>query len=146
MNFSATVCLRTPAQKNGLNTVRLQVILNRKVLFIPIGVAWPELLWDRDASRCLSKLPAGRKPPALLERFWALEALLGGDLASKAADYNLLIGQAVCHYLPAEQAPPHGRRVFARVQHRCLEGELPGLHAGPYRGAISAQSNHPQHL
>ncbi|MGI4833263.1 MAG: tyrosine-type recombinase/integrase [Janthinobacterium lividum] len=93
MNFSATVCLRLPAQKNGLSTVRLQIILNRKVIFLPVGVAWPELLWDKEAGRCLSKLPPGKKPVEVRERFLALEALLGGELGKKAADNNLLIGQ-----------------------------------------------------
>lgn len=94
MNFSAIVCLRVPAQKNGLSTVRLQIILHRKVLLITLGFAWPEVLWDKEAGRCLSKLPVGQKKKANQELMRAAEALLG-DLAQKAADYNLLIGQAL---------------------------------------------------
>jgi site-specific recombinase XerD len=94
VNFSATVCLRTPAQKNGLNTVRLQVILNRKVMPIGLGIAWPEVLWDKNSRECLSKLPAELRTPANQELVRAAQLLLGTDLARKAADYNLLIGQA----------------------------------------------------
>jgi|GEM_PF-865634 len=84
-----------PAQKNGLNTVRLQVILNRKVIPLALGFAWPELLWDKEASRCLSKPPAGKRSAAVAEQLRALLAVLGEDVAQKAADHNLLIGQAL---------------------------------------------------
>lgn len=94
MNFSATVCLRTPAQKNGLNTVRLQVILNRKVLPIALGFAWPEVLWDKETSRCLSKPPSAQRSAAYQQQVKAVQGVLGENLAQKAADYNLLIGQA----------------------------------------------------
>lgn len=83
-----------PAQKNGLNTVRLQIILNRKVIPIALGFAWPEVLWDAQRNRCLNKLPADKKSTANLERLKAAQAVLGEELAKKAADYNLLIGQA----------------------------------------------------
>jgi integrase len=83
-----------PAQKNGLNTVRLQVILNRKVLPIALGFAWPEVLWDKEAGRCLSKLPAEHRTPAGQALLKAAQVVLGEELAKKAADYNLLIGQA----------------------------------------------------
>jgi integrase len=92
VNFSATVSLRTPAQKNGFNTVRLQVIVNRKVMPIPLGFAWPEVLWDKEAGKCLSKLPAARRANAQVE---AAVRELGETWAQKAADYNLLIGQAL---------------------------------------------------
>jgi integrase len=84
-----------PAQKNGLNTVRLQVILNRKVMNLALGFAWPELLWDKDAGRCLSKPPAGKRTPEVTEQLRAAMALLGDDVTQKAADHNLLIGQAL---------------------------------------------------
>jgi integrase len=95
VNFSATVCLRTPAQKNGLNTVRLQVILNRKVMPLALGIAWPELLWDKDVGQCLAKLPAGQRTALNQAEVRTFEAALGGDVAKKAADYNLIIGQAL---------------------------------------------------
>lgn len=94
MNFSATTCLRQPAQKNGLNTVRLQIILNRKVLFFPLGFAWPEVLWDKGAGRCLAKLPVEHRTAAGRQQLQAIEPLLGADLVKKVDDYNLLIGQA----------------------------------------------------
>lgn len=95
VNFSATVCLRTPAQKNGLNTVRLQVILNRKVMPLALGIAWPELLWDKDVGQCLVRLPAGQRTTLNQAQVKIYEAALGGDIAKKAADHNLLIGQAL---------------------------------------------------
>lgn len=84
-----------PAQKNGLNTVRLQVILNRKVIPLPLGFAWPELLWDKEAGKCLANLPAGQRTSANTEQLRAVQAVVGEDLSAKASDYNLLIGQAL---------------------------------------------------
>jgi integrase len=84
-----------PAQTNGLNTVRLQIILNRKVLLLPLGFAWPEVLFDKEAGRCLAKLPVGRRSKKYQEQFRAVQAVLGEEALKKAADYNLLIGQAL---------------------------------------------------
>jgi integrase len=94
VNFSATPTLRTPAQKNGLNTVRLQIILNRKVIPIALGIAWPELLWDAQAGRCLSKLPPERRSPEAEAQLKVALAPLGEEIAKKATDYNLIIVQA----------------------------------------------------
>ena len=74
--------------------MRLQVILNRKVLPIALGFAWPEVLWDKDAGRCLPKLPVEHRTPDAQEQLKAAQVALGEELAKKAADFNLLIGQA----------------------------------------------------
>lgn len=95
MNFSVAVILRTPAQTNGLNTVRLQVILNRRVLLLPLGLAWPEVLFDKEAGRCLAKLPVDRRSKKCHEQFRAAQTVLGEEMLKKATDYNLLIGQAM---------------------------------------------------
>ncbi|WP_022821702.1 tyrosine-type recombinase/integrase [Hymenobacter norwichensis] len=94
MSFSATISLRKPAQKSGLNTVRLQVIINRKVVNIPLDMAWPEALFDEESGRCLDKLPKKFQRPGYKEVLARTEALMGGPLEQHAADNNLLIGQA----------------------------------------------------
>ncbi|UOG77691.1 site-specific integrase (plasmid) [Hymenobacter tibetensis] len=93
MSFSATINLRKPAQKNGLNTLRLQVIIHRKVANIPLELAWPERLFDEEAGRCLDKLPRKKQGAGYNELLARTEAAVGGPLAGKAADNNLLIGQ-----------------------------------------------------
>lgn len=95
MNFSVAVILRTPAQTNGLNTVRLQVILNRRVLLLPLGFAWPEVLFDKEAGRCLARPPVDRRSKRYQEQFRLAQAVLGEEVLKKATDYNLLIGQAM---------------------------------------------------
>ncbi|MDJ0367513.1 site-specific integrase [Hymenobacter sp. H14-R3] len=58
---------------------------------IPLGFAWPEVLWEKELGKCLAKLPAARRSPEALEQLGAL----GPEAGKKAADHNLLIGQAL---------------------------------------------------
>jgi site-specific recombinase XerD len=95
VSFSATLNLRTPAQRNGQNTVRLQVILNRKLQFITLGFSWPEALFDRAAGKCLLKLPAGARPANYDQVLQQLVAAVGPDPAAVAEHNNLVIGKAL---------------------------------------------------
>ncbi|MDO7877684.1 site-specific integrase [Hymenobacter sp. ASUV-10] len=95
MNFSATINLRTPAQKNGLNTARLQIILNRKTLHLPLGFSWPEALFDAGAGYCLVRLPTARRKKGYDEALQNLQAAVGPDLAAAAEHNNLIIGKAL---------------------------------------------------
>jgi integrase len=55
---------------------------------IALGFAWPEVLWDKEAGKCLLKAPAGVDAKAAITE-------LGEGWATRAVDYNLLIGQAL---------------------------------------------------
>ncbi|WP_022821932.1 tyrosine-type recombinase/integrase [Hymenobacter norwichensis] len=94
MSYSATVNLRKPAQKNGLNTVRLQVIINRKVLPLPLKLAWPEALFDEESGRCLASLPKKNQGSGYKDLLARAEAAVGALLEKAADDNNLIIGQA----------------------------------------------------
>ncbi|OUJ69125.1 tyrosine-type recombinase/integrase [Hymenobacter crusticola] len=94
MSYSATISLRRPAQKNGLNTLRLQVIINRKVVPIPLKVAWPEALFDEEAGKCLASLPKNKQEASYKELLQRTEAAVGGPLEKQASDINLILGKA----------------------------------------------------
>lgn len=45
MGCSATVALRRPARKDGTCQVRLVVVINRRVMPLSLGIAWPAALF-----------------------------------------------------------------------------------------------------
>ena len=57
-------------------------------------MAWPEALFDEDAGRCLDKLPRDKQGAGYRELLVRTEVAVGAPLERKAADNNLLIGQA----------------------------------------------------
>ena len=95
MSYSATISLRTPAQANGLNTVRLQVILNRKVTFLPLGFSWPLELFDKEGGYCLTSLPVAKRPAGYAQLQQQLRAVVGEDLTATSKHNNLVVGKAL---------------------------------------------------
>lgn len=75
--------------------MRLQVILNRKILQLPLGLAWPAALFDSSSNRCLMKLPAAKRPANYDELLEQLQSVVGSDLAGVAEHNTMVIGKAL---------------------------------------------------
>ena len=97
MSFSVKINLRRPARRDGTCTIRLQIIIGGVVWFHNLDLSWPEALFDEKAGECLASLPPQRWPPDYHQALVAQSLLVGGpkELAKRAKDYNLLIGQAL---------------------------------------------------
>jgi integrase len=97
MNSAPKIVLRQPARQDGTCLIRLQVILNRKVLPIGLNIAWWPELFDEAAGSCLASVPVKHRKPGYAAAVAAALAVVGPEpdaLATKAAAYNLIIGQA----------------------------------------------------
>jgi site-specific recombinase XerD len=95
MSFSAKTNVRPPARADGTTQVRMQVILDSVVIPIGLGITWPAVLYDEKASKCLTKLPAARRPAGYEEAVQAARNAFGPEWEKRADDNNLLIGQAL---------------------------------------------------
>jgi integrase len=95
VSYSATISLRTPAQANGLNTVRLQIILNRKVTVLPLGFSWPLEFFDKEGGYCLTSLPVAQRPANYKELLQQLRAAVGEEPTAAAKHNNLVVGKAL---------------------------------------------------
>lgn len=94
MGYSAKITLRKPARTDGSCQVRLQVILNREILFIGLDITWPQTLFDEEAGKCLTKLPATERPATYAQVIQSAAILFGSEWQQRAADNNLIIGKA----------------------------------------------------
>ncbi|MDO7885718.1 phage integrase SAM-like domain-containing protein [Hymenobacter cheonanensis] len=96
MGYSATVLTRRPARKDGTCQVRLVVIIDRRVMQLSLGIAWPIALFDEAEGKCLASRPPRSRPADYAEQLAAAQARAGGAEAFSqlADDYSLLIGQA----------------------------------------------------
>jgi site-specific recombinase XerD len=100
VNYSAKIVLRKPTKQDGTCLIRLQIIINRVLHPIGLNISWwPELFDERDG-KCLTSLPADARPKNYKVVLSQARAAAGigieeDALAKRAADYNLLIGQAL---------------------------------------------------
>lgn len=96
MKTSAKIVLRQPARRDGTCLLRLQVIINGTVVPVGLNIGWWPQLFDEATGRCLDALPVARRPAGYKALLDAGEAVAGdGGLAKRAADYNLIAGQAL---------------------------------------------------
>ncbi len=96
MGYSVTVALRHSARKDGTCQVRLVVTIDRRVLQLSLGIAWPLALFDEAEGVCLASRPPRARPAGYAEQLAAAQVRAGGAeaLAQLADDYSLLIGKA----------------------------------------------------
>lgn len=95
MGATAKIRVRPPARADGTTQVRMQVVLDREIIAITLGITWPAVLVDEDAGVCLTKLPKAAQPPGYAEAVAAARKVYGADWEQRAADYTLIIGQAL---------------------------------------------------
>ncbi|MGI4870462.1 MAG: tyrosine-type recombinase/integrase [Janthinobacterium lividum] len=100
MNYSAKIVLRKPPRQDGTCLLRLQVIINRALCPIGLGISWWPELFDESKGICVASLPAAGRPKNYRAVLAQARAVVGiaieeDALAKRAADYNLLIGQAL---------------------------------------------------
>ncbi|OON65491.1 tyrosine-type recombinase/integrase [Hymenobacter sp. CRA2] len=97
MKFSAKIVLRQPARKDGTCLIRLQVILDRKVVPIGLDVFWHPALFDEAQGVCLTELPVAQRKADYKKVLAVVTAWAGGSKAAlekQASDINLVIGRA----------------------------------------------------
>jgi hypothetical protein len=114
-----------------MNTVRLQVILNRKVCRVPLGFMWPEALFDRAAGKCLVRLPTVERPANYDQVLDQLVAAVGPDPASVAEHNNPIMGKALddAHviyrrYHLADNHPSLAEFMKFRINERYRSGQI----------------------
>lgn len=96
MGYSTTVALRHSARKDGTCQVRLVVTIDRRVLQLSLGIAWPLAFFDEAEGVCLASRPPRARPAGYAQQLAAAQVRAGGEeaLAQLADDYSLLIGKA----------------------------------------------------
>jgi site-specific recombinase XerD len=100
MNYSAKIVLRKPPRQDGTCLLRLQIIINRAIHPISLNISWWPELFDESNGKCLTSLPAAARPKNYKTILSQARAAAGigleeDALAKRAADYNLLTGQAM---------------------------------------------------
>lgn len=95
MGFSAKITVRPPARADGTTQVRMQVILDREVLPISLGITWPADLFDVKEAHCLTKRPVAERPAGYEQALLAAKTVFGPQWEKRAADHNLLIRKAL---------------------------------------------------
>jgi len=95
MGYSAKINLRKPARTDGTCQVRLQIILNRDILFVGLDITWPLDLFDEETGKCLTRLPAAQRPDDYAQQLQTLAKLFGPEWPQRADDNNMLLGKAI---------------------------------------------------
>ena len=71
------------------------MVINRDILRIPLGVAWPALLVDEKTGACLAKLPKAEQPDGYAEAVATAKKVYGPEWEKRAGDFSLLLGRAL---------------------------------------------------
>ena len=95
MGASAKIRVRKPARADGTSQVRLQVVLDREPIFIPLKINWPALLVDEEAGRCLTKLPKEAQSEGYSEALALAQKIFGPEWKQRAEDFSLLMAKAL---------------------------------------------------
>ena len=95
MGATAKIRVRPPARADGTTQVRMQVVLDREIISITLGITWPAELVDEEAGACLTKRPKAEQSPGYTAAVAAARKVFGAEWEKRAADYSLIIGQAL---------------------------------------------------
>ncbi|HEX8330132.1 MAG TPA: site-specific integrase [Hymenobacter sp.] len=95
MGNSAKIRVRPPARADGTTQVRMQVVLDREVIPIALGITWPAALVDEENGECLTKRPKADQGPEYAAALVAVRKVFGAEWEKQAVAYTLLIGQAL---------------------------------------------------
>lgn len=95
MGATAKIRVRKPVRADGTSQVRLQVVLDREIVFINLNIAWPAALVDEEAGRCLTKRPKAEQAPGYAEALAIAEKIYGAEWQKRGDDFTLLLGKAL---------------------------------------------------
>ena len=95
MGATAKVRLRDKPRADGTTQLRLQVVLDREILPIALGIAWPAVLVNTEAGRCLTKRPKIEQITGYIEAVATAEEVYSADWEKRADNFTLLLGKAL---------------------------------------------------
>lgn len=116
MGASAKIRLRDKPRADGTTQLRLQVTLDREIVPIALGIAWPALLVDPETGQCRTKLPKSEQPAGYADALATAQKIYGADWKQRGEDFTLLVGNAL-----------------ARANEIFIEARLEEVQSGTYR-------------
>jgi integrase len=95
MGATAKIRVRKPARADGTSHVRLQVVLDREIIFVTLGISWPATLVDEKSGECLTKLPKVEQGPDYLDAIATAKKKYGTEWEKRAEEFTLMCGKAL---------------------------------------------------